>query len=125
MNKKNKLTLKDVAQQLDVSTATISNAFNRPDQLSAARRQHILAACEKLGYHGPNRAAQILRKGESGIVAVVLADNIEYMVSDPVASTFVKGVSRVLHEKGKHLLLYSGNADSIREVADFVDGFIC
>lgn len=125
MNKKNKLTLKDVAQQLDVSTATISNAFNRPDQLSAARRKDILAACEKLGYHGPNRAAQILRKGESGIVAVVLADNIEYMVSDPVASTFVKGVSRVLHEKGKHLLLYSGNADSIREVADFVDGFIC
>ena len=29
---KTKLTLKDVAEQLGVSTATISNAFNRPDQ---------------------------------------------------------------------------------------------
>jgi len=27
-----KLTLKDVAERLEVSTATISNAFNRPDQ---------------------------------------------------------------------------------------------
>ncbi|MCP4059426.1 MAG: LacI family transcriptional regulator, partial [Pseudoalteromonas sp.] len=36
-----KLTLKDVAKQLGVSTATISNAFNRPDQLSANKRTEI------------------------------------------------------------------------------------
>ncbi len=124
MNKQ-KLTLKDVAQMLEVSTATISNAFNRPDQLSAARRDEILKACQRIGYHGPNKAAQILRKGQSNIVALVLADNIEYMVSDPVASTFIKGVSKVLHTHNKHLLLYSGNVKSIRDVVDFVDGFIC
>ncbi|HAI72739.1 MAG TPA: LacI family transcriptional regulator, partial [Alteromonas australica] len=84
---KNKLTLKDVALQLGVSTATISNAFNRPDQLSAARREAILAECEKIGYTGPNKAAQILRKGRSNIVALILADSIAYTVSDPVAST--------------------------------------
>ncbi|MDC2889619.1 LacI family DNA-binding transcriptional regulator [Psychrosphaera sp. G1-22] len=33
-NEKTRLTLKDVANQLGVSTATISNAFSRPDQLS-------------------------------------------------------------------------------------------
>ncbi|MCC2616607.1 LacI family DNA-binding transcriptional regulator [Aestuariibacter halophilus] len=123
--KKNKLTLKDVAQQLGVSTATISNAFNRPDQLSASRRQEILTACERIGYHGPNKAAQILRKGHSNIVALVLADSIEYIVSDPVASTLIKGVSSVLQAHGKHLLLYAGDAQSIRDVVDFVDGFIC
>ena len=58
---KTKLTLKDVALQLGVSTATISNAFNRPDQLSKARREHILAECDRIGYTGPNKAAQILR----------------------------------------------------------------
>lgn len=124
MNKQ-KLTLKDVAEMLGASTATISNAFNRPDQLSTSRRQEILKACERIGYHGPNKAAQILRKGQSGIVALVLADNIEYMVSDPVASTFIKGVSKVLHAHSKHLLLYSGNVETIRDVVDFVDGFIC
>ncbi|MEC7699926.1 MAG: LacI family DNA-binding transcriptional regulator, partial [Pseudomonadota bacterium] len=57
---KTKLTLKDVAEQLGVSTATISNAFNRPDQLSKAKREEILAQCKKIGYSGPNKAAQIL-----------------------------------------------------------------
>ncbi|WP_018983145.1 LacI family DNA-binding transcriptional regulator [Salinimonas chungwhensis] len=122
---KNKLTLKGVADLIGVSTATISNAFNRPDQLSAKKREEILAQCKKIGYHGPNKAAQILRKGESGIVALILADSIEYMVSDPVASMFIKGVSRVLSEHNKHLLLFSGNEASIRNVSDFVDGFIC
>ena len=47
------------------------------------------------------------------------------MVSDPVASTFIKGVSSALQENGKHLLLYAGDSDSILDVVDFVDGFIC
>lgn len=123
--KKVKLTLKDVAQKLGVSTATISNAFNRPDQLSAARREQILEACQRIGYHGPNKAAQILRKGQSNIVALVLADSISYTVSDPVASTFIKGVSTALQAQQKHLLLYAGDSESIQNVVDFVDGFIC
>ena len=122
---KNKFTLKVVAEQLGVSTATISNAFNRPDQLSASRRESILSACKKIGYHGPNKAAQILRKGQSNIIALVLADNIESMVSDPVASTFIQGVSSVLHTHQKHLLLYAGDSVSVLDVVDFVDGFIC
>ena len=120
-----KLTLKDVAKQLGVSTATISNAFNRPDQLSANKRTEILEACKEIGYTGPNRAAQILRKGQSNIVALVLADSLDYMVTDPVANTFIQGVSRVLRENQKHLLLYAGDSDSITDVVDFVDGFIC
>jgi DNA-binding LacI/PurR family transcriptional regulator len=44
-----KLTLKSVAKTLGVSTATISNAFNRPDQLSVALREKILGACHELG----------------------------------------------------------------------------
>ena len=120
-----KLTLKFVADELGVSTATISNAFNRPDQLSEKKRLEILEACKQLGYHGPNKAAQILRKGQSNIVALVLADSLEYIVSDPVASTFIKGVSGVLQSRHKNVLLFAGDSRSIQDVADFVDGFIC
>lgn len=124
MNTK-KLTLKDVADKIGVSTATISNAFNRPDQLSAKKREEILAACKEIGYDGPNKAAQSLRKGQTNIIALVLADSIEYIVSDPVASTFIKGVSAELQKHNKHLLLYAGDAKTIRDISDFVDGFIC
>ncbi|HEY0924200.1 LacI family DNA-binding transcriptional regulator [Rheinheimera pacifica] len=120
-----KLTLKSVAKTLGVSTATISNAFNRPDQLSVALREKILGACHELGYLGPNKAAQSLRTGSSGIVAVILSDSLEYMVSDPVASQFLQGVSRELERHHLHLLLFSGQATNLDAISDFVDGFIC
>lgn len=119
------LTLKTVAVKLGVSTATISNAFNRPDQLSVALREKILQACHELGYFGPNKAAQSLRKGSSGIVAVILSDSLEYMVSDPVASQFLRGVATEMELHGLHLLLFSGSSPSLEAISDFVDGFIC
>ena len=100
MTKPKSWTLKSIAQELGVSNATVSNAFNRPDQLSKARREEILAACKKLGYFGPNKAAQSLRRGTFNIVALVLPDSVEYMVSDPVASSFMRGVSAVLEKNG-------------------------
>lgn len=120
-----KLTLKSVAKTLGVSTATISNAFNRPDQLSVVLREKILSACAELGYFGPNKAAQSLRTGSSGIVAVILSDSLEYMVSDPVASQFLQGVTRELERHKLHLLLFSGSSANLEAISDFVDGFIC
>lgn len=122
---KAKLTIKEVAQRLDVSTATISNAFNRPDQLSKAKREFILDACEKMGYLGPNKAARSLRRGTTNIIALILPDSLDYMVSDPVASQFIRGVAEVLKSTQANLLLFSGNNDSVNDVVDFVDGFIC
>ncbi len=125
VTKPQRLTLKTVAQILGVSNATVSNAFNRPDQLSQKRREEILAACAELGYAGPNQAARSLRRGRSGIVALVLPDSLEYMVADPVASKFIQGITSVLESAKINLLLFSGKSDSLSSVVDFVDGFIC
>ena len=121
----NKLAIKEVAKRIGVSTASISNAFNRPDQLSEKRRKEILSACEEMGYFGPNKAARSLRQGKSNIIALILPDELDYMVSDPVASEFIEGVAKALKTTDKHLLLFSGNNNSVNEIIDFVDGFIC
>ena len=125
MESKKNWTLKTIAKKLNVSSATVSNAFNRPDQLSKKRRDEILAACAELHYFGPNKAAQSLRKGKSNIVALVLPDDIEYVMTDPVANNVITGVSGVTKEHGIHLLLFAGSSDSINSIVDFVDGFIC
>jgi DNA-binding LacI/PurR family transcriptional regulator len=125
MTQKKNWTLKSIAKEIGVSNATVSNAFNRPDQLSEKRRKEILASCKRLGYSGPNKAAQSLRNGRFNIVALVLPDNVEYMVSDPVASAFMKGVSSVLEQHKINLLLFSGTSENINSISDFVDGFIC
>ena len=120
------LNLKAVAKILGVSTATVSNAFNRPNQLSASLREKILKECDELGYHGPNLAARSLRKGQSDVIAVVLADSLGYSFSDPVASQFLQGVSEVLAEHSKQLLLlsskFTGKEQSSAE--SLPDGFI-
>jgi DNA-binding LacI/PurR family transcriptional regulator len=123
-----KLTLKDISRLLAVSTATISNAFNRPDQLSAELRRHILSECKRLGYHGPNGMARSLRTGRSGIVGIVLSDNLSYSVTDPVASEFLQGVAHEFDEQQIHMLLLSSSTSADGRAANIpdsvVDGFI-
>lgn len=115
-----------MALELGVSTATISNAFNRPDQLSAKLRERILRDAAKLGYHGPNLAARTLRRGESDVIGVILSDSLTYSFSDPVANQLLQGVSDVLVERNKHLLLLSSHVDSSeqRGAESLPDGFI-
>jgi DNA-binding LacI/PurR family transcriptional regulator len=123
-----KLTLKDVAERLEVSTATISNAFNRPDQLSASLRDNILSECEKMGYFGPNAAARSLRTGRTGIVGIVLSDDLSYSLTDPVANQFLKGMAEVFDSNAYNMLLLS--SDEVEQDAQsrmqssMVDGFI-
>lgn len=120
------MNLKQVASALGVSTATISNAFNRPDQLSAKLRERILKDAAVLGYHGPNLAARTLRRGESDVIGVMLSDSLSYSLSDPVANQLLQGVADVLVERNKHMLLLSSGVDSSeqRGAESLPDGFI-
>src|ERR687896_656680 len=49
------VTLATVAKALGVSRTTVSNAYNRPDQLSPELRERVLETARELGYHGPDR----------------------------------------------------------------------
>lgn len=124
--KKKNLNLKEVSKLLGVSTATVSNAFNRPDQLSEKLRERILKESSELGYFGPNLAARSLRKGSSDVVAVVLADTLSYSFSDPVASQFLQGVTEILIQHKKQLLLLSSRFTSTEQSSaeSLPDGFI-
>lgn len=119
-----KVTLKSLAQHLGVSVATVSNAFNRPDQLSADLRRHILEESEKLGFSGPNATARSLRTGRSDMIAILLSDTLEYSISDPVANQLIKGIAEELQAAGKDMLLLSG-AKAVHSTAEALpDGFI-
>ncbi len=54
-------TLDTVAAAAGVSRMTVSNAYNRPDQLAPATRAHVLETARRLGYPGPDPAAASLR----------------------------------------------------------------
>jgi DNA-binding LacI/PurR family transcriptional regulator len=102
---KARLTLGDLAQLLGVSRATVSNAFNRPDQLSAVLRNEILTKSRELGYFGPDPAARALRRPELREVAVVYHHGLQYALSDPLSIEFLKGVGSELDQRGLSLQL--------------------
>src|SRR5919108_2453774 len=100
-----KMTLQDVADALRVSRTTVSNAYNRPDQLSPELRERILAEARKLGYGGPSAAGRLLRRGRSGAFAVLFTERLTYAFSDPFAVRFLDGVAHATAATGMGMLL--------------------
>lgn len=97
------LTLNDVARSLDVSRTTVSNAFNRPEQLSATLREQILARAREMGYFGPQLVARAMRRRELREVGVVFHHDIGWALNDPTALGFLKGVAAELDPRGLSL----------------------
>lgn len=121
-------SLKRIAEELGVSAKTVSNAFNRPDQLSVGLRERILGTARRLGYAGPDPAARAFRRGRSGMVGVIYANALSYAFADPAAVAFLSGVAEVLETEDIGLALISGSAGTARSAEGLgravVDGVI-
>ena len=102
-----RVTLQTVADAVGVSRMTVSNAFSRPDQLSPALRERVLAAAERLGYAGPDPLARSLSRGRTGAVGVLFTDSLTYAFTDPVATGMLAGVASVLEPEGIGLTVLS------------------
>src|SRR5690348_8048258 len=100
-----RVTAKTVAEAVGVSVATVSNAYNRPGQLSAELRARILATAEELGYAGPDAAARALRSGRAEAVGVLLTARLSYAFSDPYAIGFLAGLAEVVEQRGTSIVL--------------------
>ncbi|MBV9594519.1 MAG: LacI family DNA-binding transcriptional regulator, partial [Actinobacteria bacterium] len=102
-----RVTLQSIAERVGVSRMTVSNAFSRPDQLSAELRERILAAADELGYAGPDPAARTLARGTSGAVGIVFTDSLRYAFSDVVATTFMAGLAAQFEPAGLAMTVIS------------------
>lgn len=123
-------TLASLAAELKVSRTTISNAYNRPDQLSADLRERVLATAKRLGYPGPDPVARSLRTRKAGAVGLMITEPLNYSFSDPAALDFVAGLAESCEAAGQGLLLVAvGPSRTVAEgtsaiLAAGVDGFV-
>ena len=119
------MTLAEVASRCGVSRMTVSNAYNRPDQLSAELRRRVLATAEELGYGGPSAAGRALKRGRSDVLGVLLTEALPYALGIRPRS-FLHGVTAETAEAGLALQLIpapAGTAERlVRDAA--VDGLI-
>jgi len=91
-----KVTLQSVADRVGVSRMTVSNAFSRPDQLSAELRSKILVAAAELGYVGPDPAARALAKGKTGAIGLLLNGHVSEVFEDAVSAQLFAAVADAL-----------------------------
>jgi DNA-binding LacI/PurR family transcriptional regulator len=99
------ITLKTVAEQAGVSVSTVSNAYNKPEQMSAEVRQRVLETARLLGYAGPNPAARSLRSQRAGAIGLLLTEQLSYAFSDPYSVGMLAGLSEVAEAHRTGLLL--------------------
>lgn len=100
-----KPNIKSVARAAAVSPSSVSNAYNKPDRLSAAVRARIFAVAQEQGYAGPDPAARSLRSRRAGAVGLLLTTQLSYAFSDPYCIELLNGVSEVAQQTRTSLLL--------------------
>ena len=94
------VTIKQLAERLQLSTATISKALGDSHEISDATKKRVLALARELNYV-PNAYAGSLRRNKSKTIAVVIPE-----VADSFFSLALNGIEEAVLEKGYHALIY-------------------
>ncbi len=101
-----KITIKHLAEELNITTATVSRALNNHPRISEATKKTVLALADKMNYRR-NRIASSLRSGKTHTIGVIIPSaEIKFFGS------VVHGIESIANEKGYNILLYQSNEDA-------------
>jgi DNA-binding LacI/PurR family transcriptional regulator len=110
-------SIKDVAREAGVSTATVSHVINKTRFVSDEARLRVERAIDYFQYH-PNAHARSLASGKSRIIGLVISD-----VSNPFFPELVKSIEAAAFERGYDVILSNTNYDAER-TSHYVRRFI-
>ena len=110
-------TLALVAKRAGVSPSTASLAFSGTGPVSEKTRARVLAAAAELDYAGPDPTARSLRRGRSGVIGVVIEDNLATAFRDPVNLALLDGLGEGFGDEHLGLLVIPLLRDGADELA--------
>ncbi len=120
-----RVTIREVAARVGVSTATVSRALSGAKRVSPALVEQVRQAAEELGYSA-NGIASALRRSRTDTVGMVVPS-----ITNPFFTSLVEGVEHALQDSGRQLFLCSSRSDPALEaqrlrslVARQVDGIV-
>ena len=108
---KSRTSLKDVAREAGVSTATISRHLNGSLDLPEPTRARIEAAVSKLRYH-PNPHARRLSLGKSDTIVLILPD-----IANPFFAKLAAAIEKAAERHSSMVLLHATFNKRDREMA--------
>ncbi|MFA7230127.1 MAG: LacI family DNA-binding transcriptional regulator [Victivallaceae bacterium] len=119
---KRKLTIKDFAKQLGVSTATVSRAFSEKGRISDKTRQEIIAKAQELGYRA-NIHARSLTSRNSNVIALFFPA-IGHEEPDYFITEILLGINQTLRKSRKTLQIHPFPLDASAEELELYAEYI-
>ncbi len=120
-----KLTLKKIARELDVSISTVSKSLKDSPEISEDTKQKIKAFAELYNYR-PNTIALSLKNRKTKTLGVIIPEIVHHFFT-----TVVSGIEKVANEKGYTVIIGLSNESFEKEVTNMeklangsIDGFI-
>jgi LacI family transcriptional regulator len=106
------VTLKTIAEQLNISIATVSWVLagkGKDRKISPATQERILLCAESMNYQ-PNMLARALNRGVTNIVGLILPS-----ISDSFYSAIAKSIELSLDKIDYSLMICSSESETLRE----------
>jgi LacI family transcriptional regulator len=103
-------TLRDIAQELGITVATVSRALKDYPDISPVTKQAVLATAGRLHYV-PHPLAVKLRQKSYKVVGVVVPDIVH-----PFFSDVISGIINVVEALGYHVILSQSNESYEKEI---------
>lgn len=122
---KKKITLKQIAKELDVSISTVSKALKDSLEISLDTREKVQAFAKFYNYR-PNNIALSLKNRKTKNIGVIIPEIVHYFFSKAI-----NGIELVANKRGYNVIIGLSNESFDKEVLNMemlangsIDGFI-
>ncbi|TCK65193.1 LacI family transcriptional regulator [Winogradskyella wandonensis] len=122
---KRKITLKQIAKELDVSISTVSKALRNSVEISEDTKQKVQAFAKLYNYR-PNNIALSLKNRKTNTIGIIIPEIVHHFFSK-----VIRGVELVANQRGYNVIVGLSNESFAKEVINMemlangsIDGFI-
>jgi len=120
-----KITLKDIARELEVSISTVSKALKNSDEIGRDTKEKVQAFAKLYNYK-PNNIAVSLKNKHTRNIGVIIPDIVHHFFT-----TVFRGIEKYANQKGYNVITCVSDESFDKEVINLemlangsVDGFI-
>src|SRR3954470_11214060 len=122
---KRKVTLKQIAKELDVSISTVSKSLRDSPEISEDTRQKVQAFAKLYNYK-PNLIALSLKNKKTKTIGIIIPEIVHHFFA-----TVISGIEHVANEKGYSVIICLSDESFDKEVINMemlangsIDGFV-
>lgn len=122
---KAKITLKDIARELEVSISTVSKALKNSEEISRDTKEKVQAFAKLYNYK-PNNIAISLKNKRTKNIGVVIPDIVHHFFT-----TVIRGIEKYANARGYNVIVCLSEESFDKEVINMemlangsIDGFI-